>query len=127
MGKKDIPKMRPKELRKLYEKLEKTWKKLARHSSVTAKHLYATYDAMAKTQRLEQRTLYWLGKQKALKCPAFKPCAKGSRSAQCFVHDPQYGESYRYLFRYKCANCKIPPNQAKIKATWNGIFGQKVP
>lgn len=127
MGKNDLPKMSPKELRKLYKSLQETWKKLLHHRAETLKHLYATDSSMKKVNTLERRVQYWLGKQRALGCPAYKPCGQGSRSGMCFVHNPQWGQNYDHLFRYKCAKCTIPPKQAKIKATWNGIFGKNVP
>jgi len=115
--------MSPRELRKLYHKLERLQKKAGDFYWKKIKEERRAEHSTKLVRALKKRIMYWMGKRRALKCPAFKVISN-KQDCKCFVHGRECVESYRSLFCWSCALCTLTPAQARVRGTFNSIFGK---
>lgn len=114
-----VRKMEEKELRVLRKKLLKTRSKTMEEYWRARNHLEDTDESLNKIGRLQERVNYWIGKQKAQKCPAHIYHAKAG--AQCAVSF-DYAMSMWYLYNRYCSQCTLGKKEAMKQATFNRVF-----
>lgn len=115
-----IPRMSDKDLRKLRDNLERTAERVREQERQARRFLNDVQHSAEELYRLAKRTKYYIGKHKAMQCPAF---AKGDRYySECKAMDWSRG-SWQNLFVRDCANCVLTNKEAVTKATFRGIFG----
>lgn len=118
-----IPTMKEKELKKLKWNLHILYRKAIKHYHKKIEEMVNAEKSLSKVRKLNSRVDYWVGKSKALRCPAFKPAGDGT--AYCFVYEPKWSQGYISLFRYRCLGCRVKKKEAKIKGTFNAVFNSK--
>jgi len=108
------------ELRKLRDNLERTAERVCEQERHARRFLRDVQHSAEEVYKLTKRTKYYIGKKKAMQCPAF---ANGDQySSECKCMDWSYG-TWQKLFVRDCANCTLTNKEAITKATFRGIFG----
>ena len=124
-GREKIPKMKVKTLKKMRQRLKKTWAKTWIEWDKATRHQIETESSLAKIRGLETRINYWIGKSKATDCPAH--LHTGHSEVRCAVHSNGWDSwSMRHLYSNYCSKCKLSKKEAMKQATFNGIFGKAI-